>query len=310
MSQALYRKWRPARWEEPMRLIVGISGASGVIYGIRLLEVLKGLGGVETHLVMSRYARLNIEIETTYTPQDVEAQADVVHSFGNQAAAISSGSFRTDGMVIAPCSMKTLSGVVNSYADNLVVRAADVTLIAVSKVQPLERIEAVLAAGHRVFGENRVQEAQGKWPAFRERFEGVELHLIGPLQTNKARAAMELFDVIQSIRLRKGTHDNMMLPGLGAGVVRVHGTSKLLAFTADVTPRYVLADPVEGGAFAVAGGASLPKAPGGKTMTGTPAARLAASRRARRLGVRSKPEREENTASARGAWRKACRAAR
>ena len=76
---------------------------------------------------------------------------------------------------------------------------ADITLIAVSKVQPLERVEAVLNEGHRVFGENRVQEAQGKWPAFRERFEGVELHLIGPLQTNKARAAMDLFDVIHTV---------------------------------------------------------------------------------------------------------------
>jgi pyridoxal phosphate enzyme (YggS family) len=74
-----------------------------------------------------------------------------------------------------------------------------VTLVAVSKVQPLERIEAVLEAGHRVFGENKVQEAQGKWPAFRERFAGVELHLVGPLQTNKARAAVELFDAIHSV---------------------------------------------------------------------------------------------------------------
>ncbi|SDI64849.1 YggS family pyridoxal phosphate-dependent enzyme [Aliiruegeria lutimaris] len=72
-------------------------------------------------------------------------------------------------------------------------------LIAVSKVQPLERVEAVLEEGHRVFGENRVQEAQGKWPDFRERFDGVELHLIGPLQTNKARAAFELFDVIHTL---------------------------------------------------------------------------------------------------------------
>ena len=77
--------------------------------------------------------------------------------------------------------------------------AGDVSLIAVSKVQPLERVEAVLEEGHRVFGENRVQEAQGKWPAFRERFDGIELHLIGPLQTNKTRAAMELFDVIHTV---------------------------------------------------------------------------------------------------------------
>ena len=74
-----------------------------------------------------------------------------------------------------------------------------VQLIAVSKVQPLERVEAVLEQGHRLFGENKVQEAQGKWPAFKERFEGVDVHLIGPLQTNKARQAMELFSAIHSV---------------------------------------------------------------------------------------------------------------
>jgi len=83
-------------------------------------------------------------------------------------------------------------------------RYADtVRLIAVSKVQPNARVEAVLEQGHRVFGENRVQEAQGKWPDFRERFEGVELHLIGPLQSNKARVAMELFDAIHTVDRRK-----------------------------------------------------------------------------------------------------------
>lgn len=79
-------------------------------------------------------------------------------------------------------------------------RAPDaVTLIAVSKVQPLERVEAVLEAGHRIFGENKVQEAQGKWPAFAERFDGIELHLVGPLQSNKSRQAVELFDAIHSV---------------------------------------------------------------------------------------------------------------
>jgi 4-hydroxy-3-polyprenylbenzoate decarboxylase len=110
------------------RLIVGISGASGAIYGIRMLEILKTIVGVETHLVMSRYARLTIEIETTHTPRDVEALADVVHKLGNQAASISSGSFKTDGMVIAPCSINTLSGIAHSAANNLLVRAADVVL--------------------------------------------------------------------------------------------------------------------------------------------------------------------------------------
>ncbi len=75
----------------------------------------------------------------------------------------------------------------------------EIALVAVSKVQPLERIEAVLEAGHRVFGENRVQEAAGKWPEFRARFPGIELHLVGPLQTNKVRQAVELFDVIETV---------------------------------------------------------------------------------------------------------------
>jgi pyridoxal phosphate enzyme (YggS family) len=77
--------------------------------------------------------------------------------------------------------------------------ADDVTLIAVSKVQPADRVEAVLREGHRVFGENRVQEAQGRWPAFQARYDGIELHLIGPLQTNKARAAVEMFDAIHTV---------------------------------------------------------------------------------------------------------------
>lgn len=110
------------------RLIIGMSGATGVIYGIRLLQVLQAVDDVETHLIMSRFAKLNIEIETHYTSQEIEDLADVVHGVANLAASISSGSFKTDGMIIAPCSMKTLSGIVHSAADNLLVRAADVVL--------------------------------------------------------------------------------------------------------------------------------------------------------------------------------------
>jgi 4-hydroxy-3-polyprenylbenzoate decarboxylase len=110
------------------KLIIGMSGSSGPIYGIRMLEILKTINDVETHLVMSPYAKLNIEIETPHNAQYVEDLADVVHSYRNQAATISSGSFKTDGMVVAPCSMKTLSAIVNSYADSLLVRAADVVL--------------------------------------------------------------------------------------------------------------------------------------------------------------------------------------
>ena len=82
-------------------------------------------------------------------------------------------------------------------------KAGEVQLIAVSKVQPNDRVEAVLAEGHRVFGENRVQEAQGKWPEFKARFEGVKLHLIGPLQTNKIKPALELFDAIHTLDREK-----------------------------------------------------------------------------------------------------------
>ncbi len=110
------------------RLVVGISGASGAIYGIRLLEVLRGVADVETHLILSQAAKQNILLETDYTVEAVEALADVRHRFGDTAAAVSSGSFKTMGMVVAPCSMKTLSAIAHSASSNLLVRAADVTL--------------------------------------------------------------------------------------------------------------------------------------------------------------------------------------
>ena len=111
-----------------MQLIVGMSGASGVIYGIRLLEVLKQMEAVETHLVMSDSAKMNIAIETDYAAKQVKELADHVYSDKDIAATIASGSFKTAGMIIAPCSIKTLSAVANSYADSLLVRAADVVL--------------------------------------------------------------------------------------------------------------------------------------------------------------------------------------
>jgi 4-hydroxy-3-polyprenylbenzoate decarboxylase len=110
------------------RLIVGISGASGVIYGIRLLEVLKGVEGVETHLVISGAGAQTIAIETEYKPADVKAMADVTYRINDIAAAISSGSYKTYGMVVMPCTMKTLAGIANSFSDNLLLRAADVVL--------------------------------------------------------------------------------------------------------------------------------------------------------------------------------------
>lgn len=111
-----------------MRLIVGMSGASGVIYGIRLLQVLREAPDVETHLVLSDSAQINIAVETDWSAKDVKALADEVHANKDIAASIASGSFRTDGMIIAPCSIKTLSAIANSFADSLMVRAADVVL--------------------------------------------------------------------------------------------------------------------------------------------------------------------------------------
>jgi 4-hydroxy-3-polyprenylbenzoate decarboxylase len=110
------------------RLIIGISGASGAIYGVRLLQVLRDVADVETHLVMSNAARQTLALETPLSLREVQALADVVHDARDIAAGISSGSFKTLGMVILPCSIKTLSGIVNSYSDGLLTRAADVVL--------------------------------------------------------------------------------------------------------------------------------------------------------------------------------------
>jgi 4-hydroxy-3-polyprenylbenzoate decarboxylase len=129
------------------RIVVGLAGASGVVYGIRLLEVLGQTPGVETHLVVSNGAKRTIELETDLSLADVEALADTVHPNDDIAAPISSGSFRTSGMAVAPCSMKTLSGIANSYADNLLVRAADVTLKERRRLVLLPR-ETPLHLGH------------------------------------------------------------------------------------------------------------------------------------------------------------------
>ncbi|MBP2167669.1 4-hydroxy-3-polyprenylbenzoate decarboxylase [Erwinia toletana] len=110
------------------RLIIGISGASGVIYGVRMLQILQQVAEVETHLVMSQAARQTLALESDYSVRDVQALADVVHDVRDIAATISSGSFKTDGMMILPCSIKTLSGIVHSYTDGLLTRAADVVL--------------------------------------------------------------------------------------------------------------------------------------------------------------------------------------
>ena len=112
----------------PRRIVVGITGATGAVYGVRLLARLRAVPGVETHLVVSDAASLTLHQEVGMQRRDVEALADVVHKNREIGASIASGSFQTDGMVIAPCSMKTLAAVAHGLADNLVARAADVIL--------------------------------------------------------------------------------------------------------------------------------------------------------------------------------------
>ena len=110
------------------KIIVGISGASGVIYGIRLLEVLKEVPDMESHLVVSKAGAQTIGLETDFSLAQVLDLADVTYRINDIAAAISSGSFKTDGMVVIPCTMKTLAGIAHSFSDNLLLRAADVVL--------------------------------------------------------------------------------------------------------------------------------------------------------------------------------------
>jgi 4-hydroxy-3-polyprenylbenzoate decarboxylase len=128
-------------------MIIGITGASGVIYGIRALELLRAAGDIETHLVMSPSAARTINEETDTTIEHVRSLADVLHNHKDIGAAISSGSFKTEGMLIAPCSVKTLSGIANCFDDELIVRSADVQLKERRRVVLMFR-ETPLHAGH------------------------------------------------------------------------------------------------------------------------------------------------------------------
>ena len=110
------------------RLIVGMTGATGAVLGVELLRQLQQCPDVQSHLVLSRWARATIHLETELSARDVESLADVVYSWDEQTAAISSGSYRVEGMVVVPCSMKTLAAIRTGYADGLIARAADVTL--------------------------------------------------------------------------------------------------------------------------------------------------------------------------------------
>ena len=130
-----------------MVLIVAITGATGVIYGIRLLELLSANKEVETHLIISQAAELIIQSETDYKIQDIKSLADFVYDNNDIGACLASGSFKRDGMIIAPCTIKTMSALANSYADSLISRAGDVTLKERGKLILLVR-ETPLHLGH------------------------------------------------------------------------------------------------------------------------------------------------------------------
>jgi len=129
-----------------MEIAIGISGATGAIYGIRTLEVLSRLG-VQTHLILSEAAKQTIELETSYTLREIEELAAEVHDIRQIGASIASGSFKIQGMIIAPCSIKSLSAIANSYNENLLIRAADVMLKEKRKLVLIVR-ETPLHAGH------------------------------------------------------------------------------------------------------------------------------------------------------------------
>jgi len=130
----------------PRRIVIGISGASGVIYGVKMLSLLKATD-FETHLILSEAGKINIQIETGLSIDDVAGSADVVHDSKDMTASLASGSFLTEGMVVVPCTIKTLSAIANSYNSNLLVRAADVTLKEKRKLVLVVR-ETPLHKGH------------------------------------------------------------------------------------------------------------------------------------------------------------------
>ncbi len=112
----------------PRRLVVAITGATGALYGVRILQTIRRIGGVQTHLIVSNAGWLSITHELELTKPDLNALADVVHNIRDVGASIASGSFATEGMIVAPCSMKTLASIAHGFSDNLITRAADVTL--------------------------------------------------------------------------------------------------------------------------------------------------------------------------------------
>ena len=176
------------------RLVVGISGASGFQYGVKALQLLRE-HQVETHLVVSQGAEMTRALETDYTKEDVYALADVVHSVRNVGVSIASGSFLTDGMLIAPCSMKTLASVAHGFTDNLLSRAADVTLKERRRLVLMVR-EAPLNLAH-IDNMRRVTEMGGivfpPVPALYQKPESID-----DMITHSVSHALDLFGIVQT----------------------------------------------------------------------------------------------------------------
>lgn len=174
------------------RLIIGISGASGFQYGYNALKILQNLPGIETHLVVSKGADMTRALETPYSKEEVMAMADVVHPIGNLGAAISSGSFRTAGMLVAPCSMRSLAAIAHGYNDNLLTRAADVVLKERRRLVLMVR-ESPLNLAH-LDNMKRVTEMGGiifpPVPAFYQQPQSVD-----DIVTHSVGRALEMFDI-------------------------------------------------------------------------------------------------------------------
>ena len=195
--------------EKKRRLIVGISGATGVVYGIRMLEALLGLP-IESHLVMSKSAELTIAYETDLKAADIKAMADVVYPIGDVGAAIASGSYRTMGMVVAPCSIKTLSDIATGVTANLMTRAADVTLKERRRLVLMLR-ETPLHAGHI---RSMLQATENgaiiapPVPAFYARPESIEA-----LVDQTVGRVFDLFDIDSGLPRRWGEDVGTAKPG-------------------------------------------------------------------------------------------------
>lgn len=193
------------------RIIIGISGASGVIYGIRALQALKAMADIETHLIFSPSAKRTVVEETEWTVAQVEALADVLHTHGDIGASIASGSFRTAGMLVAPCSIKTLSGIVHSYNDNLLTRAADVCL---KERRPLVLMvrETPLHLGHLEMMAQAVRYGAAilpPVPAFYSKPQS-----LGDIVDHSVGKALDLFDIEHPL-LKRWKEEPAAPPGAG-----------------------------------------------------------------------------------------------